>query len=285
MKERDLIKRSINRNMPNIDEVRNSCIAQNAGISNSNSNTRGGLGKKRHVSAVVFVVAILVAAAVLSNVLPSASTYLSDGKPVGIDDTIDRTNKDVPPSDPMESVYFNQMTDEPMSDSKLYFDPEKTYEEMLTLAQVWKYLGRDIRPKHLPNGMNAATAQSDEPHYRMIYHNDGSVAWDQFHFIYSESFEGYDPLHKTLRITVSKTTAKSDLLYVWSEDMNESKINGTEMKIGARKMSFGPYTDHQPAGYYDLFIAEFGFRGVDYQVVGENLSKEEFIETLSSMVE
>ena len=48
------------------------------------------------------------------------------------------------------------------------------------------------------------------------------------------------------------------------------------------KMDYGPYTvvedgPNTPAGYYDLLIAQFQFAGLDYEVVADNLTEEEFV--------
>lgn len=69
----------------------------------------------------------------------------------------------------------------------------------------------------------------------------------------------------------------------------KTDLNGHAVLFGKRKMDYGPYTvvedgPNTPAGYYDLLIAQFQFAGLDYEVVADNLTEEEFVKIISSML-
>ena len=41
---------------------------------------------------------------------------------------------------------------------------------------------------------------------------------------------------------------------------------------------------HEPSGHYDMYIAEFERDGIEYQLVAEQLEKEEFVKIVSSVI-
>ena len=51
-------------------------------------------------------------------------------------------------------------------------------------------------------------------------------------------------------------------------------------------MPYGSYNSetHEPAGYYDMYVAEFKHNGVDYQIVAEQMGIEEVVEVVASII-
>lgn len=207
-----------------------------------------------------------------------------------VENETNMTQEKTQSTDLMAAVYFNNMNEKVMSAERRLFDPEKTYEKKMTDAEAFAYLNKDVRPTDLPKGLKYAADVLPNYSHTIFYNNDGTICFDQLHFSYAEDFEKYDPLAKGLNITASKAvSAQSDCICVWSEEMRPSDINGVKVMIGFRKMPYGPYTvvengPNTPAGYYDLFIADFSCGGINYQIISDNFTEEEFVKAIASML-
>ena len=167
-----------------------------------------------------------------------------------------------------------------IADMKLAFDPEQTYEEILDLEGVFNYLGKDVRPKDYPKDIKE---YDGEGQYRVIYNNDGTVAYDAIQFSYCDDFTYTKLPTKSFHIEVSKLGYQPDcVIYMEQEEMKPSIINGVEMNIGVREVSYGPYDN--PEGYYNYYYAEFYNNEIYYKINAENLKEEELINILKSLV-
>lgn len=189
-------------------------------------------------------------------------------------------------------VVFNQIDTEAGfadSDNRLVL-PNGGYEKKLTQAESFDYLGKDVRPTFLPEGIKYLGDEFPEFSQTIFYNLDNSVYHDQFYFSYAYDFESYNPLEKKIGITVSKvSSAQDDCISIWAENMEASKIKDIDVMIGKREMPYGPFTPVEdgpsiPSGYYDLFVAEFSYDGLNYQVISDNLTEEEFVKVLASMI-
>lgn len=166
-----------------------------------------------------------------------------------------------------------------IADMKLAFDPEQTYEEILDLEGIFNYLGKDVRPKDYPKDIKEYDGVEQ---YRVIYNNDGTVAYDAIQFSYCDDFTYTKLPTRSLHIEVSKLGYQPDcVIYMEEEEMKPSVINGVEMNIGAKEVSYGPYDN--PEGYYNFYYAEFYNDEIYYKINGENLEEEEFINILRSL--
>jgi len=65
-----------------------------------------------------------------------------------------------------------------------------------------------------------------------------------------------------------------------------SDIDGTAVTFGYRPMPYGPYNPdtHDPAGYYDRYVAEFEYDGIEYEIVAEQMEAEEVVKVVSSII-
>ncbi len=41
---------------------------------------------------------------------------------------------------------------------------------------------------------------------------------------------------------------------------------------------------HDPAGYYDMYVAEFEYDGIEYEIVAEQMEAEEIVKVVSSII-
>ncbi|WP_300384150.1 hypothetical protein [Clostridium sp.] len=173
------------------------------------------------------------------------------------------------------------------SDMKLAYDPEQTYEEFLNLEGIFNYLGKDVRPKYYPEDLqeyqDTAEEYRNNQEYMIIKNNDGTVAHDAIQFSYCDDFTYTKLPVRYFYMEVSKIGYQADcVIYMEQEKMKPSVINGVEMDIGFRELSYGPYDN--PEGYYNLYYAEFYNDEIYYKVNAENLEEEEFINILRSLV-
>ncbi len=187
------------------------------------------------------------------------------------------------------TIYFNKL-ESLQSDNRIKLNFDKTYEKKLTDEEAFAYLGKNILPAWMPDNLKYAGDISPDAKHTIYYNNDGTIYFDQLWFSYSEEFENYNPLAKKLNIVASKiANIQNDCVYIWSEDMIVSEINGIKIMIGSRQMPYGPYTIAEngpniPAGYYDLFVAEFQYDGIYYQITTDNFTQDEFLKTIESMI-
>ena len=51
-------------------------------------------------------------------------------------------------------------------------------------------------------------------------------------------------------------------------------------------MPYGPYDPetHAPAGYYDMYVAEWEQEGVEYQLVADQMELEDVVKVVASMI-
>lgn len=152
-----------------------------------------------------------------------------------------------------------------------------------TIEQVNEYLGRDFRPTELPTGLKDF---SNSGKWQVAVNSDGSMAYDSFTVGYRENdSDEYQPLERKLTIDASKGKIPFQCGIYKTDLTKKSNINGVELFVGYRKESYGPYDDnHTPTGYYDMYVAEFIYKDIGYYILSDNLTQEEFINILFSII-
>lgn len=311
MKENDLLRQSLTPDLPNPELIRQKILQEPATPKKRRKNLFTVL------PAAACIALLITAAALFSHenplslpfaaVSPESSTGVatepvtsssSHENPVTQPAAVvtpkpsdQETNSSAQPAQPASAydAYFNTLGSDVASACKLYIDPAKTYTKTLSFSQLLDYLGRDVRPTYLPAGLQGEDVKDQS--FTLIYNNDGTLNSGSFSFFYQEKpgNQGYDPLERRLQISVAKGQLFRDCIYTWPDETRESSINGHAVQLGKRKMPYGPYTvvengPNTPAGYYDLFVAEFQFAGLDYEVVADNLTESEFLAVLASML-
>lgn len=193
------------------------------------------------------------------------------------------------PEEPEDVVVFNELDGEDELSGALRVDMAVALEngQRWELAQIRTYLGFDPLPEELPEGL-VAEFDGDS---RWVYADDGQGwVWDQFSFRYGDGLEVYDPLERTLNVTVAGSEIFECGINFSREDLEPSTVSGVEMWLGQRQVDYGPYTDGPdgekiPAGYYPLMEANFQRDGFFVRVTAENLTEDEFVAVLKDMVE
>ncbi len=165
--------------------------------------------------------------------------------------------------------------------SRLYYDPAKTYEETWNAAQRTAYLGRDIKPAYLPEGLVPSEYNETD---QIIRYNDGTMAYDVIWLTYSapHSDSSAEP-YPSVMIRASRIGLECDLRFDWPEDAQGVDLGGTPVRFGLWQP---PYYDGgaEPAGYENIYVAEFEQDGVGFQIRCENLSQEDAWRVACSLV-
>lgn len=191
-------------------------------------------------------------------------------------------------------IYFNELlgTSNNQEKSNIVIDTEKAIEKQLSLNEVLDILGVDIRPTRIPINMKSYMDVYPDAKFTAYYYSDGTPLYEQFSFSYKEDFdnEEYNPLEKKLQILASKQELITDYSIVENDALVKSTINEQELLVGKRKMGYGPYTTvdngpNVPAGYYDIFVAQFVMDGIHLEVIADNFTEDEFIESLVSIIQ
>ena len=191
----------------------------------------------------------------------------------------------------MESISFNEV-ETLINAAPLWRDPELYDSIWWDRNDIIDYYGKDLTPVYVPDGLTAANGNGTA---KVVADKSGNIVedtvWLGFYHDYHEN--GHPKLtegvtaYKGFFITVSKIGLLHDCLYLLPEnEVITSDIDGTAVTFGYRPMPYGPYNPdtHDPAGYYDMYVAEFEYDGIEYQIVAEQMEAEEVIKVVSSII-
>ena len=165
--------------------------------------------------------------------------------------------------------------------NRLYYDPAKTYTETWDAAQRIAYLGRDIKPAYLPEGLVPGEYNETD---QIIRYNDGAMAHDVICLTYSAPRPDYsaEP-YPSVVIRASRIGLECDLWFDWPEDEKGIDLGGIPVRFGLWR---SPHYDGgtEPAGYENIYVAEFEQDGVGFQIRCKNLSQEDALRVVCSLV-
>lgn len=200
----------------------------------------------------------------------------------------------IPPvhPNPLSNLHFNEI--EGFSDAaRIWFDPA-LYDTDVAWGkdEVTDYYGKDLTPLYIPDGLVAASGNGTA---KVILDKNGKVIYDTIWLdFYHDYYEDGSPkltedvaALKGFSITVSKIGLLNDCCYILPEnEVKTSDIDGTVVTFGYRSMPYGPYNPdtHEPSGYYDMYVAEFEYDGIEYQIVAEQMEAEEVVKVVSSII-
>lgn len=233
--------------------------------------------------AACFAVAVVTAVSVLPNALNQQGVTPPNG-PNGI--ITDHPNNDTPPVASeirisMGDIVMNQVDGFSSVDHARY-DPKTDKEAVWNSEDIIAYYGTDLIPAYVPDGL-AASAQNGTA--SVYIRQGGTVTEDtiQLRFFQSEDVT----VKQGFSITASKIGIMQACLYLLPEDeVKASDIEGTAVTFGYRSMPYGPYNaeTHEPAGCYDMYVAEFKHNGIAYQIVAEGMEVEEVVKVIASII-
>lgn len=219
---------------------------------------------------------------------PDAGT----GNPIASNPTGERLEKNSPAVVlHMNEVFVNDL-DEMPSDAKLWYDPELYDHVFWGKEEVAAYYGKDLTPAYVPDGLFAAAGNGTA---QMIVEKNGTVTVDELYLHYYHAYSETggpkltDPIlaRKGFTLSASKIGLVKDCFYILPEnEVKTSNIGGIEVTIGYRPMPYGPYDAQtkEPAGYYDVYVAEFVLDGIGIDVTAEQMPLEEVVKVVASVI-
>lgn len=163
---------------------------------------------------------------------------------------------------------------------------------MTNRAGTADYYGKDLTPSYIPAGLSAGSGNGAAD---AVMEKNGTVVWDTAYLcFYHDYYEDGSPkltediaATKGFSLTASKTGLLNDCVYILSEnDVITSDIGGTAVTFGYRSMSYGPYDSqtHEPSGYYDMYVAEFNFEDIEYQLIATQMELEDVVTIVASII-
>lgn len=189
------------------------------------------------------------------------------------------------------SIHVNEM-DASADTVRIWYDPELYDTVFWDRDAVIAYYGTDLSPAYIPSGLIPAPGNGTAS---VIMRKDQTIAEDTIGLsYYHDYYEDGSPrltedvaAVKGLSITASRLGLLNDCCYILPEDEeNVSDIGGIPVTIGCRSMPYGPYDPetHEPSGYYDLYVAEFEYEDIEYQIIAEQLELEELVKVTASII-
>lgn len=248
--------------------------------------------------AACFAFVFFIALSFLPNYFRQQGTTPPDNpNRVIVDNLTDTTDDDTTPSTSeihirLSNLYFNKVEGVLDAAPKWYnpelYDTDAVWDK----AEVKNYYGKDLTPLYIPEGLVAASWNGTA---RVVLEKNGKVVKDTVALsFYHDYYEDGSPKPtedvaavKGFSITASKIGPLSDCIYLLPEnEVKTSDIDGTAVTFGYRSMPYGPYDPdtHEPSGYYDMYVAEFEYDGIKYQIVAEQMEAEEVVKVVSSII-
>lgn len=226
-----------------------------------------------------------VAAACFCLVIVAAAgmDFFDNGAPAGPEQTAVTIQ--------MEDITVNQLTAEGSEDVRRWNLPNGR-EIQWTESDIEEHFGRSLTPAYVPEGLQPSARNGEASVWA---DKDGKLLYDMVSVDY---YHAYNPdgmpawtdgaaAEKGFTLTAAKDGIWRDFSWLSDEDEREaSVIGGTEVVIGHRLMDYGPYDEksHEPAGYYDLYVADFQLGDVSYEVVSHQLPLEEVVKIVTSFI-
>jgi len=143
----------------------------------------------------------------------------------------------------------------------------ETYDTLIwSYDQITGYYGVDYR-----NALNEMGFNTDEYNeYRIITDKSGNMADDKINFLYINS-EG-----SSVKLSASKVLLPYDSVYEL-ESKETTNIQGTDVLIGGFPAASDPDS-------YILFYADFEKNNIHYRLTGNNISGQQFYETIEKII-
>ena len=247
--------------------------------------------------AACLTVVLFTALSVLPNYFRQQGTTPPDNpNGVIVDNPTNNSDDDTTPAKfeihiSMDNIFFNEVGT--LKDAaRIWRNPELYDHIQWDKNAVIEYYGKDLSPAYIPDGLTAANGNGTA---RVIVDKSGNIVEDTVRLnFYHDYYEDGSPkltegvtARKGFSITASKIGILSDCIYLLPEnEVKTSDIDGTAVTFGYRSMPYGPYNPdtHEPSGYYDMYVAEFEYDGIEYQIVAEQMEAEEVVKVVSSII-
>ncbi|MDO5602043.1 MAG: hypothetical protein Q4G07_04675, partial [Oscillospiraceae bacterium] len=187
-------------------------------------------------------------------------------------------------------ISFNSITG--LGDKAIRYDPALYDNVVWDEEAVTRYYGKNLTPAYIPAGLRASPKNQTAT---VVTDKGGNIKDDtiQLGFYHDYYPDGSEKLTedvaacKGFSMRVSKIGLRQDCYYMMPEnEVKISDIGGINVIFGHRAMPYGPYDaeTHAPAGYYDMYIAEFEQAGIAYELISDQLETEELVKIVSSII-
>lgn len=162
-------------------------------------------------------------------------------------------------NDPIRIAWVINKVEGQIGAARLNFSTDKYYSEKKTLKDITEYLGRDLSKLEsvMPQGFEFYGSHETD----FFYELDGDIAYDSCFF-------GYKSNEQYITVKVSKIGVPYDCMYMLNNP-TVSNINGVEVTIG------GIYKADN-TGDFELIFADFSHDGLQYRVILENVSSDDY---------
>lgn len=149
----------------------------------------------------------------------------------------------------------------------------------MTTQQLVDYYGTNFIPKNIPNGIFEAVGKmgTSENSFGIYKRNGGTgeVYWDQNTILWVDAKNTYNYV-KSISVICRKGILPFNSLFDVSKDKNNpvSIINGVEVSIG-----------HYSDKTNDLYYSQFFYNNIGFEIDMQNISKDDLIKTISSVID
>lgn len=224
---------------------------------------------------------------------PTASAQPQETVPAVTDEPAVSAQPDALTVD-MGEIFVNEMPEEQVDACRIAYDPELYDQDVPWNAEdVTRYYGRPLAPSYVPEGLTPTNPEDSA--LVVIRKADGAVVWDTVYHGYYEIFGGWaDGTPRTIdercvehgfTVAASRVGLIDCCLYRYDE-VKQSDIAGVPVTIGYCSMSHGSYDPdtHVPAGYYDLYVAEFTLDGIQFKITAYEMELEDVVKVTASVI-
>lgn len=185
--------------------------------------------------------------------------------------------------------------EDPVSAARLYYDPALYDEVRWDSGDAADYFGRALAPTYVPEGLTPTNPEGAATVF--LRREDGAVVYDTLALGYFQQFGTWEDgsprclddrcVQHGFQLTASRLGQHGCCVYLGPEDAVEwSDIAGTPVAIGYRAMPYGPFDPdtHEPAGYYDMYVAQFTVDGISFQLVADEMALEDVVRVTASII-
>ena len=194
----------------------------------------------------------------------------------------------------MDKIYVNEMAEEQVDACRIAYDSE-LYDDNVTwnAEDVARYYGRTLAPSYVPEGL--APTNPEGAARVVVRRADGAVVEDTVAYGYYQVFGAWENgtprlidqrcVYHGFTVAASRVGLIDCCVYLYDE-VKQSNIAGVPVTIGYCSMSHGPYDPdtHVPAGYYDLYVAEFTLDSIQFKVTADEMALDEVVKVTASII-
>lgn len=193
----------------------------------------------------------------------------------------------------MGDIFVNELSDQQVSPARPWRDPALYEKVVWDEKAVEEYYGRNLTPAYVPEGLIAAPDNGrgwvylQKSNHKLVEDDRWLGFYHAYHEDGSPKLTDNVAACKGFELRASKMGLLKTCLYLLPEnEVKTSNIGGTEVTFGYRPMSYGPYDPQtrEPAGVYDLYVAEFKLQDIAYQIVAEQMELDEVVKVVASII-